>query len=80
MIGEASAVDISVFLPDNPLVPTHALVEVGDVGVDQPEAVRRRRGRCVGPVCAVNAMTGGAERIARSPSGVSGPSGHEARR
>src|SRR5436190_19174431 len=50
-------------LPDNHLgADRNALVEVGDVGVDQPEAAGRDGGADgVGPVGAVNAIDGGAE-------------------
>src|SRR5882724_218017 len=56
------------------------VIEVGDVGVDQPEATGRDRGADrVRPVGAVNAVYGGAEIKRAGAERVAGPAGHEAR-
>src|SRR3954453_1033276 len=68
-------------LPDNDLgTDRNALVEVGDVGVDQPEAAGRDLGADgVGPVGAVDAIDGGAEIHGPRAQRIAGPAGHEAR-
>src|SRR6476660_3225442 len=68
-------------LPDDDLgADRNALIEVGNVGVDQPEAAGRNRGaERVGPVGAVNAIYGGAEIHRPRPERVAGTAGHEAR-
>src|SRR5436305_1257322 len=69
------------FLPDNHLgADGHALIEVGDIGVDQPETARRDGGADrVGPVGAVDAVDGGAEIHRAGAERVAGTAGHEAR-
>src|SRR3954470_11585963 len=57
-----------------------AVVEIGDVGIDQPEAAGRNGGADrVRPVGAVNAIHGGAEVERAGAERVAGTAGHEAR-
>src|SRR6476619_4362968 len=67
-------------LPDNHLGANRdALVEVGDIGIDQPEAARGNRGADrVGPVGAVDAVDGGAEIHRPRAERIAGTAGHEA--
>src|SRR6266404_8828001 len=65
---------------DNLGADRNALIEVGDVGIDQPEAARRYRGADgVRPVGAVDAIDGGAEIHRARAERVAGSAGHEAR-
>ena len=68
-------------LPDDDLgADRNALVQVGNVGIDQPETAGRNSGADgVGPVGAVNAIHGGAEIHRPRPERIAGPAGHEAR-
>src|SRR6266404_3541231 len=58
----------------------NAIIEVGDVGIDQPEATGRDRGADrIRPVGAVDAIDGGAEIERASAERVAGSAGHKAR-
>src|ERR1700761_7689811 len=67
-------------LPHNNLgADRHAIIEVGDVGVDQPETPGRDRGTdCIGPVGAMDAVDGSAKIHRASAERVAGTTGHEA--
>src|SRR5258707_14507120 len=69
------------FLPHNNLgADRNAIVEVGHVGIDQPEATGRDRGADrIRPVGAVDAIDGGAEIHRAGAERVAGSAGHEAR-
>src|ERR1700722_18555504 len=58
----------------------HAIVEIGNVGIDQPEAARRDLGADrIRPVGAVDAVDGGPEIHRPRAKRVARPAGHEAR-
>src|SRR4249920_154148 len=69
------------FLPDdNRGADRNALIEIGDVGVDQPETAGGYGGADgVGPVGAVDAVDGGAEIHRAGAERIAGATGHEAR-
>src|SRR6478736_4183570 len=65
---------------DNLGADRNAVVEVGDVGIDQPEATGRHRGADrIRPVGAVDAIDGGAEVHGAGAERVAGSAGHDAR-
>src|SRR5258708_15286459 len=68
-------------LPDDDLgADRHALIEVGDIGIDQPEAARGDRGADgIGPVGAVDAVDGDAEIHRARAERIAGSASHEAR-
>src|SRR5216684_2393143 len=69
------------FLPHNNFgADRNAIVEVGNVGIDQPEATGRDRGADrIRPVGAMDAVDGGAEIHRSGAERVAGSAGHEAR-
>src|SRR6266704_2289341 len=68
------------FLPHNNFgADRNAIVEVGNVGIDQPEATGGDRGADrIRPIGAVDAVDGGAEIHRAGAERVAGSAGHEA--